>query len=57
MMLKTTMNPATRRLIKITTADAADTATMFETLLGDDLESRKRFIAENAERYMAQADI
>lgn len=57
MMWKTTMNPATRRLIKITTADAADTATMFETLLGDDLESRKRFIAENAERYMAQADI
>ena len=57
MMWKTTMNPATRRLIKITTADAADTATMFETLLGDDLESRKRFIAENAERYMSQADI
>ena len=57
MMWKTTMNPATRRLIKITTADAVDTATMFETLLGDDLESRKRFIAENAERYMSQADI
>ena len=57
MMKKTTMDPATRRLIKITTADAAETARMFEMLLGDDIESRKTFIAENAERYMELADI
>ena len=57
MMKKTTMDPATRRLIKITKSDAQETARVFEMLLGDDLESRKSFIAENAERYMELADI
>ena len=57
MMWKTTMNPATRRLIRVTPADAAATAVMFETLLGDDLPARKKFIAENSSRYMPEADI
>ncbi len=57
MMWKTTMNPASRRLIKITPADAAATERIFETLLGDDLSSRKVFISQNADRYMAQADV
>lgn len=57
MMWKTTMNPASRRLIKITPADAAATERIFETLLGDDLASRKVFISQNADRYMAQADV
>ena len=57
MMSKTTMDPATRRLIRITPADAAATARIFETLLGDDLPARKQFIRDNGARYMANADI
>ncbi len=57
MMWHTTMNPETRRLIRVSEADAARTAIIFETLLGDDIDSRKRFIAENGPRYMKDADI
>ena len=57
MMSETTMNPATRRLICVSPADAAKTAEIFETLLGDDLEGRKQFIAENGFRYAKDADI
>ena len=57
MMSRTTMDPATRRLIRITPADAAATAQIFETLLGDDLQGRKQFIRDNGARYMADADI
>lgn len=57
MMWKTTMNPATRRLIRVSEADAAQTAMIFETLLGDDLSGRKRFIAEHGHEYMKDADI
>ncbi|MBR2340465.1 MAG: DNA topoisomerase [Clostridia bacterium] len=57
MMWKTTMNPATRRLIAVSPTDEAQTLWMFETLLGDDLPERKRFIAENAARYMKDADV
>ena len=51
------MNPATRRLIAVSPTDEAKTLWMFETLLGDDLPERKRFIAENAARYMKDADV
>lgn len=57
MMWKTTMNPASRRLIAVSPADAEETCRIFETLLGDDLPERKKFIAENAARYMYEADI
>lgn len=57
MMSKTTMDPASRRLVRITPSAAEETVRMFETLLGNDLPARKVFIAENADRYMAQADI
>ena len=57
MMWQTTMNPATRRLIAVTPTDAAKTAWMFETLLGEALEERKKFIAENAHRYVSDADV
>lgn len=57
MMWQTTMNPATRRLIAVSKADEAETAYMFDTLLGESLEERKKFIAENASRYIADADI
>ena len=57
MMSLTTMDPATRRLIRVTPTDAAATAVMFETLLGDDLPARKRFIANNSSLYMDAADV
>ncbi len=56
MMWQTTMNPATRRLIAVMPADAEATCRMFEVLMGDDLPERKRFIAENGHRYLADAD-
>ncbi len=57
MMAQTTMNPATRRLIAITPADAAATERIFETLLGDDLPARKEFISAHGSEYVKDADI
>ncbi len=57
MMWRTTMNPATRRLIRVTPADAEATANMFNIMLGDDLAGRKKFIAEHGHEYLAEADI
>ena len=57
MMWLTTMNPETRRLIKVKPEDAEATARMFDLLLGDDLQGRKDFIAENGMDYLELADI
>ncbi len=57
MMWMTTMNPETRRLIKVTPADAAATEEMFDLLLGNNLDGRKEFIAENGARYLDDADL
>jgi DNA gyrase subunit B len=57
MMWMTTMNPETRRLIKVMPEDAARTAYYFDVLLGDALNERKTFIAENGARYLELADI
>ena len=57
MMWQTTMNPATRRLIRVNPAEAEATARVFETLLGDDLPARKDFISRYGADYWAQADI
>ena len=38
-------------------SDAARTAEMFELLLGDNLQGRKEFIAQNGSRYLETADI
>jgi len=57
MMAKTTMNPATRRLIAVTPADAEETNRIFETLLGDDLPARKAFIAAHGSEYRKDADV
>ena len=57
MMNLTTMNPATRRLIKILPEDAALTSEMFDLLLGDNLAGRKDYISENGYLYMDDADI
>ena len=57
MMWLTTMNPETRRLIKVSPAQSAATSAMFDTLLGDDLQGRKDFIAEYGQDYLELADI
>ncbi len=57
MMSKTTMNPASRRLIAVTPTDPAATDIMFDTLLGDNLPARKEFIAIHGSEYMKDADI
>ncbi|MGN0643125.1 MAG: type IIA DNA topoisomerase subunit B [Huintestinicola sp.] len=57
MMSLTTMNPDTRRLIKVTPSDAEATSRMFDLLLGDDLQGRKDYIAENGASYLELADI
>ncbi len=57
MMWKTTMNPETRRLISVSPADAAATEIIFDTLLGENLPARKRFITENGARYMKDIDV
>ncbi|MBO5322270.1 MAG: DNA topoisomerase [Clostridia bacterium] len=57
MMNLTTMNPETRRLVKVMPEEAERTAQMFDMLLGDDLQGRKEFIAENGYLYLDDADI
>lgn len=57
MMWMTTMNPETRRLIKVMPEDAEKTAFYFDLLLGDNLAGRKDYIAENGSQYLELADI
>lgn len=57
MMSLTTMNPETRRLIKIHPDDIEATAQMFEMLLGDNLQGRKDYISENGASYLELADL
>ncbi len=57
MMSLTTMNPATRRLIKVSPDEAEHTKFMFDMLLGDNLSARKEFINNNGHDYLDMADI
>jgi len=57
MMWLTTMNPDTRRLIKVMPADGELTASVFDMLLGDNLSGRKEHIADNGYKYLELADI
>lgn len=57
MMNLTTMNPATRRLIKVMPTDAEQTSRVFDMLLGDNLSGRKDYISENGYLYIDVADV
>ena len=57
MMWLTTMNPETRRLIRVMPEDVEQTAAVFDLLLGDNLQGRKDHIAENGYKYLELADI
>lgn len=57
MMSLTTMHPATRRLIRVTPESMERTAAMFDVLLGDNVQSRKDYIAQNGGLYMEMLDL
>ena len=57
MMWMTTMNPETRRLIKVMPEDAERMAQAFDLLLGDNLDGRKNHIAAFGYKYLDMADI
>ena len=57
MMWLTTMNPETRRLIRVLPEEAEETARVFDLLLGDNLAGRKDYIADNGCRYMDMIDV
>ena len=57
MMWLTTMNPQTRRLIKVEPDEAKMTSKMFNMLLGDNLSARKQHIASHGHLYIDLADV
>lgn len=57
MMSFTTMDPKTRRLIKVMPESVEGTAKMFDVLLGDDLSGRKEYIIENGHLYTDNLDV
>ncbi len=57
MMWLTTMNPETRRLIKVSPDDAKATSEMFDLLLGENLAGRKDFISQYGYLYLDAADV
>ena len=57
MMWQTTMNPETRRLIKVMPEDAIKTKDIFDLLLGDNLQGRKDYIQTNGKMYYEFLDL
>ena len=57
MMWLTTMNPESRRLIKVMPTDVAQTAQVFDILLGDNLAGRKEHIAQHGAEYLDDLDV
>ena len=57
MMSFTTMDPKTRRLIKVMPESVEETAKMFDVLLGDDLSGRKEYIIANGHLYTDNLDV
>lgn len=57
MMWKTTMNPETRRLRRLTFENAQRVAETYDLFMGDDLEGRKSYIAAHGSEYMDDLDI
>ncbi len=57
MMSLTTMNPATRRLIKVNPGEAERTAQLFDLFEGNDLDGRKEYIALHGNEYLDDLDV
>ncbi len=56
LLFETTMDPATRTLMKVTIEDAMQCDAMFSLLMGDAVEPRREFIEQNA-RYAENLDV
>ena len=57
MMNLTTMNPSTRRLIKVMPDDMEQTVRIFDILLGDNMQGRKDYIVEHGSEYIDNLDV
>lgn len=57
MMWNTTMCPETRKLVKVCPADAEKTSRIFDVLLGEDIDARKRYIEEFGADFFESLDI
>ncbi|MEN8907242.1 MAG: toprim domain-containing protein [Clostridiales bacterium] len=57
MLWKTTMNPKTRRLIKVIPNDIKITEEYFDLFLGDNLQGRKNYISENGHKYIDKVEV
>ena len=53
---RTTMDPSTRTVLRVELEDAVEAATLFETLMGDEVEPRRKFIEQHA-KYVKNLDI
>ncbi|MDH5233518.1 MAG: DNA topoisomerase (ATP-hydrolyzing) subunit B [Gemmatimonadota bacterium] len=53
---KTTMDPETRTILKVTMDDAVEANEVFQTLMGDDVEPRRDFIEKNA-KFVSNLDV
>lgn len=57
MMWQTTMNPETRRLIRVMPDQIEETERMFDILLGENLQGRKNYIEQNGIKFMDMIDV
>ena len=57
MMSLTTMNPETRRLIKVMPSDVEATQEIFDMLMGDNIAARKDYIAQYGSKYLDLIDV
>src|SRR6185437_7122358 len=53
---RTTMDPATRTILRVTMEDAGVASNLFDELMGDEVEPRRQFIERNA-KYVSNLDV
>jgi DNA gyrase subunit B len=53
---RTTMDPATRTILRVTMEDAVEASKVFDELMGDEVEPRRQFIERNA-KYVNNLDV